>query len=345
MLLRKGSRGKDVKRVQTMLNELGYTVGAADGVYGRITEGAVEQFQTKNKLVADGVVGPKTFEYLVRKSGPDIDIQLPKDTFNQIRTLPFGPPKTAADHRVNDAVKTVMLADGGQGCRYSGWVGSGIELLEKVEELKAFTIPKTGRIDPKFTDYTKPTHGGTCSPFAALFMAWLLCARDFTWRIGRQARWIATWPCAGKKYKGKTHRGFGEYCRIIGEMRWRSGTMGDMYGMWGKLGKVNLVEMTHHVILVLKVGGPDGLNLLDPWTGKPLQAGLYRFAADGQYVKRDGKKYYAGNRYTFRLLGLHEKTYQKWMVYRVADLLDDGTVPEVPGGLYHDLEPYPLVLQ
>ena len=52
--LRKGSRGLDVKMLQTKLDV------KADGIFGNITQMTVINFQRKHNLVADGIVGPKT---------------------------------------------------------------------------------------------------------------------------------------------------------------------------------------------------------------------------------------------------------------------------------------------
>ncbi|MBP5727726.1 MAG: peptidoglycan-binding protein [Clostridia bacterium] len=64
--VRRGSKGDDVKYVQTMLYKLGYDLGSygIDGDFGRQTEAAVKEFQRDHKLNADGVVGPLTYEAL-----------------------------------------------------------------------------------------------------------------------------------------------------------------------------------------------------------------------------------------------------------------------------------------
>lgn len=58
--LKQGSKGEVVKRVQTKLKNWGYYQGAIDGVYGKQTKSAVQYFQRRNGLAADGIVGKKT---------------------------------------------------------------------------------------------------------------------------------------------------------------------------------------------------------------------------------------------------------------------------------------------
>ena len=62
--LRVGSRGEDVKTVQTKLKRWGYYSGGVDGIFGAQTKDAVVKFQQTNSLTADGVVGPTTAKAL-----------------------------------------------------------------------------------------------------------------------------------------------------------------------------------------------------------------------------------------------------------------------------------------
>lgn len=56
-----GAKGKDVKKLQEKLIEMGYLPeGSADGAYGRKTFNAVKKFQYYNGLTADGIAGRKT---------------------------------------------------------------------------------------------------------------------------------------------------------------------------------------------------------------------------------------------------------------------------------------------
>lgn len=55
-----GSRGTVVKTIQTKLKRWGYYTGSVDGIYGAKTKSAVQYFQRKNGLTADGIVGNAT---------------------------------------------------------------------------------------------------------------------------------------------------------------------------------------------------------------------------------------------------------------------------------------------
>lgn len=65
--LRKGDNGGEIKDLQKLLISLGYDLGkaGADGKFGDKTEAAVKNFQKKNELVIDGVVGKRTWAKLL----------------------------------------------------------------------------------------------------------------------------------------------------------------------------------------------------------------------------------------------------------------------------------------
>lgn len=48
-----GSRGEEVKTIQTKLKRWGYYNGNIDGIYGSQTQSAVRYFQSKNGLAVD----------------------------------------------------------------------------------------------------------------------------------------------------------------------------------------------------------------------------------------------------------------------------------------------------
>ena len=71
MLLKKGSRGNDVKTIQKALHLLD------DGIFGAMTEEAVKDFQKSNGLKVDGIVGDATWVKL-------IGVQKSKRVINEI---------------------------------------------------------------------------------------------------------------------------------------------------------------------------------------------------------------------------------------------------------------------
>lgn len=64
--IKKGMRGDEVQEVQKLLNNSGFYNGEFDGVFGDLTFQAVKEFQRSNGLVADGVVGGQTYQFLSR---------------------------------------------------------------------------------------------------------------------------------------------------------------------------------------------------------------------------------------------------------------------------------------
>lgn len=66
---RLGSRGSEVRNIQTRLKDWGYYKGAVDGIYGTATRDAVKAFQRKNGLTVDGIAGPATLEKIGLPTG------------------------------------------------------------------------------------------------------------------------------------------------------------------------------------------------------------------------------------------------------------------------------------
>lgn len=57
-----GSRGDEVRQIQTKLKNWGYFSDKVDGIFGPKTRDAVVWFQKKNGLTADGIAGPATLK-------------------------------------------------------------------------------------------------------------------------------------------------------------------------------------------------------------------------------------------------------------------------------------------
>ncbi|SCG81661.1 g-D-glutamyl-meso-diaminopimelate peptidase [Proteiniborus sp. DW1] len=85
--LRLGSRGPNVKLIQSLLNRIGYNAGTVDGVFGAQTQRAVIAFQRDNGLTPDGIVGLATWREFNRLlSGYDTYTIRAGDTLYSIAT-------------------------------------------------------------------------------------------------------------------------------------------------------------------------------------------------------------------------------------------------------------------
>ncbi len=90
-ILKKGSTGPEVIRLQERLKLFGYLTGVVDGDYGSDTVSAVRKFQTEMGLNADGAAGPETQTKLFsvpidnQPAGAETTVQTP-----QPQTQPAG---------------------------------------------------------------------------------------------------------------------------------------------------------------------------------------------------------------------------------------------------------------
>lgn len=86
MLLKEGSNGEDVKKIQS---KLGITV---DGIFGKTTTDAVKIWQSNNNLTVDGIVGDKTWSLMFNsttKSNSNLNLDklkghVPESVLSQI---------------------------------------------------------------------------------------------------------------------------------------------------------------------------------------------------------------------------------------------------------------------
>ena len=111
---RRGSSGEQVRTIQTKLKNWGYYSGAVDGIYGAQTAKAVEYFQRKNGLTADGIVGPATLRALGME--------------NSVST-----GGAAAGQADSLALLARVISAEARGEPYSGQVAVGAVILNRVE--------------------------------------------------------------------------------------------------------------------------------------------------------------------------------------------------------------------
>lgn len=107
-----GSRGSEVRNIQTRLKKWGYYSGSVDGIYGTQTKNAVIAFQKKHGLTADGVAGPKT----LAKIG-----------------LPTGGNSSSGTSNSDYHLLARLISAEARGEPYTGQVAVGAVVLNRVE--------------------------------------------------------------------------------------------------------------------------------------------------------------------------------------------------------------------
>ncbi len=92
LILKEGSSGLEVKKLQEKLKALGFDPGLIDGDFGPATEAAVIAFQKSKGLLADGIVGPRTQGALELTTDTQLPSVIPGVTVGIVsKMFPFTP--------------------------------------------------------------------------------------------------------------------------------------------------------------------------------------------------------------------------------------------------------------
>lgn len=75
-MLKRGTKGQDVRRLQEKLVKLGYTI-EVDGDFGAATDAAVKELQMVFGYTVDGIVGPGTTGLIDAQLGYGWNAQAP----------------------------------------------------------------------------------------------------------------------------------------------------------------------------------------------------------------------------------------------------------------------------
>lgn len=155
-----GMKGDDVKNLQTTLNNLGYNLDV-DGSFGPQTLSAVKQYQQKNGLTVDGMVGPQTQQYLFggntsKPAGSTNMVQNAGDTVTKTN-LPQSAGDTVEKTKLNEtsgtSATTGPIADPG---------ASATEGSTKTESTQATNI-----VAPEYEAYTYDNYAKSDTVLAA----------------------------------------------------------------------------------------------------------------------------------------------------------------------------------
>ena len=131
-----GSTGSDVTELQKLLNQNGYTLDE-DGKFGPKTQAAVKDYQQKNNLAVDGIVGTNTWGALTKASTTSAT------TPSQDTGFQYG------EYQVSDTVKQAeqllqqQLANK-PGAYQSQWQDQLNEVLQKILNREEFSYDLNG---------------------------------------------------------------------------------------------------------------------------------------------------------------------------------------------------------
>ena len=106
--LREGMGGQDVLYTQDRLAALGYLTGISDGQYGAATKAAVQAFQARNGLTADGKVGANTVKILYSSNAIAADPSAATPTPTPTQSFGIVPTRTLREGSSGDDVKSVQ---------------------------------------------------------------------------------------------------------------------------------------------------------------------------------------------------------------------------------------------
>lgn len=146
---KRGSKGKKVKLIQEWLSLNGFGV-VADGDFGAASDFAVRQFQTKNNLNPDGVVGKNTFSALIKPMTFVLEEQTPKSLLGNTvvayakRHLKQSPREIGGQNR-GPWVRLYMK--GNEGTEWAWCAGFACFLLQQACKSKQLALP----IEPSFS--------------------------------------------------------------------------------------------------------------------------------------------------------------------------------------------------
>ncbi len=134
VVLKEGSRGEQVSKLQMGLQKLNFYFGNIDGIFGSRTKAAVIEFQKAHGLVADGIVGSQTWTTLEAQLN-----QKPKDKWRKMTAAEeIDEIKSIISHRMGVVALNQVAMENfiGYGCTRSFYINEpygGYQTLMRIK--------------------------------------------------------------------------------------------------------------------------------------------------------------------------------------------------------------------
>ena len=134
-----GSQGSDVTELQKLLNKNGYTLDE-DGIFGDKTLAAVKEYQQKNNLDVDGIVGENTWGALTKVSTPTATTP---SSSTQNTGFQYGSYQASDTVKQAEQLLQQQLANK-PGAYQSPWQDQLNEVLQKIMNREEFSYDLNG---------------------------------------------------------------------------------------------------------------------------------------------------------------------------------------------------------
>ena len=141
-----GSKGSDVTELQKLLKNNGYTDLAVDGDFGAKTQAAVKDYQQKNGLAVDGIVGTNTWGALTNAQSGSQTASTPAATApaeTKAPTFEYGTYTPSDTVSQAEALLQQQLSQK-PGAYQSAWQAQLNDIIQKIQNREEFTYDLNG---------------------------------------------------------------------------------------------------------------------------------------------------------------------------------------------------------
>lgn len=238
-VLRKGSRGDEVKAWQQFLLGIGLYAGAVDGKFGPVTEEATRRFQQLHRLHVDGIAGNQTIGAAMA-----LGFQVIDESGDDDESGPNWPPPPTDLKPLSDAGRKKLFGEFRFRAAPTAGNPEGIEILDgwQSKNIATVTVPELRGVQGASSKGNVSFHTKAAPQLVALFAAWKAAGL-----IDLVRSWAGSW--SPRFVRGSR--------TVLSNHAW--GTAFDINAAWNALGaRPALVGMTGSVRKLVPIANAHG---------------------------------------------------------------------------------------